>query len=113
MANPGKGTFFRRVFSAHSVPVLAAAALVSACNFASMPQDAVVATDGSPYPTPATQGPALAGQTTAFAVAAASTEPSSDKIKSAVSADHGDAPWICTASGFGQKSRCRARSGKG
>ncbi|MEM8700864.1 MAG: hypothetical protein AAGF82_03490 [Pseudomonadota bacterium] len=113
MANPGKGLFIRRAFAARSVPMLAAAALVASCNFVSMPQDAVVATDGSAYLTSATQRSALAGQSTALAIVAASATPSADKVESAVSADHGDAPWICTASGFGQKSKCRARTGKG
>ncbi len=113
MTNPRKGTSFRRAFPTYLVPALAAAAIVASCNFASIPQDTQVSVDGSVPPVPVT-GTAVPAAKSGFLpiVIAKATSPA-DKVKSAVSADHGDAPWICTASGFGQKSRCRARSGKG
>lgn len=113
MANSGRGIFFRRAFPAHLVPTLAAAAIVASCSFAGIPQDLPVNADGPWRPATANEGPALAAKTAFRPVAAAKTASAAGKVKSAMSADHGDAPWICTASGFGQKSKCRARAGKG
>jgi len=86
--------------------------IVSACNLAQSPD--------SVEPVAAVTPPAFSGKTVKnFAMAPTSSrdEQSSvadksptEKLKLAMSADHGDAAWICSPSGFGQKSKCRRRT---
>lgn len=113
MAVPGRSSYYRRSFPVHVVPLLAAAVIVSSCNFTSIPESISVAADSSTRSAPAApaaQVSAVPSKSAFLPVAVATARSAADKVRSAVSADHGDAAWICTASGFGQKSRCRARA---
>lgn len=113
MTEPGKSKSCRRAFPAYLFPTLAAAAIVASCSFVSIPKGAQENVDGSARMATASDGPALGAKSAFLPLVVAKATSPADKVKSAVSADHGDAPWICTASGFGQKSKCRARAIKG
>nr|WP_319382886.1 hypothetical protein [uncultured Roseibium sp.] len=113
MADTGIGILIRRVFPAHLVPVLSAAAIVASCSFASIPENAQVIADRAARTAPPANASAIPEKSAFLPITVATATTPANKVKSAMSADHGDAAWICTASGFGQKSRCRARAGKG
>ena len=113
MTISGKCTSSRRVFPAYLVPTLAAAAIVASCNFASIPEGVQAPFDGSLRSVGLPDEPVVAAKSAFLPIVVAEATSPADKVKSAMSADHGDAPWICTASGFGQKSKCRARAEKG
>ncbi|WP_421983820.1 hypothetical protein [Roseibium sp.] len=113
MAVSGICTFLKGVFPARLVPMLPAAALVASCSFAGIPENARVAADSTGRTAPAPVASAIPEKSGFLPITVATATSPADKVKSAMSADHGDAAWICTASGFGQKSRCRARAGKG
>ncbi|WP_422037912.1 hypothetical protein [Roseibium sp.] len=113
MAVSGICTFLKGVFPAHLVPVLSAAAIVASCSFAGIPENVRVTADSSARTVSAPDASAIRKKSAFLPITLATATTPADKVKSAMSADHGDAAWICTASGFGQKSRCRARAGKG
>ncbi|WP_434051162.1 MAG: hypothetical protein RDA78_17825 [Roseibium sp.] len=110
MAVPVRSSNYRRSLPVHAVPLLVAAVIVSSCNFTSIPESISVAADSSTRSAPAARVSAVPSKSAFLPVAVATARSAADKVRSAVSADHGDAAWICTASGFGQKSRCRARA---